>query len=101
MFQIIGVGVKSKLKIGALVVGLASLLALIVFNPWLLVLPIVGGVLFAGWSLWTNQGTSQSTTTKAQDTDFSDPYDSLEDDIRHHNYGYPGFGSDDEDEHHR
>lgn len=92
---------KSKLKVGALVVVLASLLALIVFNPWLLVLPVVGGVLFAGWSLWNNLGTGLPPTTKAQDTDFSDPYDSLEDDIRHHDYGYPGFGSGEEDEHHR
>lgn len=90
---------KSKLKVAVLLIVLTSLVILIVLNPSFLVLALVGGIAFAGWRLWNNIGTPP--VNKPQDDDFSDPYDSLEDDIRHHDYGYPGFGSDDEDEHHR
>lgn len=91
---------KSTLKVAVLLIVLTSLVILIVLNPSFLVLALVGGITFAGWSLWNNIGTPPPVN-KPQDDDFSDPYDSLEDDIRHHDYGYPGFGSDDEDEHHR
>lgn len=92
---------KSKLGIVVLIVTLLFCLAAVIMNPALLVLGLVAGLVIGGWNLWNNIGLPPNQNNQKREEDIEDRYDSLEDDIRHHDYGYPGFGSDDEDDHHR
>ena len=70
-------------------------------NPAFLVFGLCIGLVIGGWTLWNSIGLPANQNSQSFEEDVEDRYESLEDDIRHHVYGYPGFGSDDEDDHHR
>lgn len=91
-------GVKLKTQIRTIlgVIVIIFFLALILMNPALFAIALFGIALALGWTIWNGiQIQDVPKTTKKDD----DPYDSLEDDIRHHDYGYPGFHGQEDEEH--
>ena len=88
-----------RTKLGYILLGAIplGLIALLVFNPMMfLVILLSGFVIIVSVLLFRP---AKPDFYKPAHKIAADDEDSLEDDIRHHDYGYGGFGTDSDEKH--